>query len=101
MVVKAVNRCDAGLFGISWFTGTYLIWIPVSIITDRVTYLYYFYPTVGSICIGLGLVIGRLIEFWKTRRMSKLKWMLMVLVGGYLIFHIMVFVWLSPILYWW
>jgi predicted membrane-bound dolichyl-phosphate-mannose-protein mannosyltransferase len=39
MVFKAVKGNSAGIFGISWFVSTYLLWIPFSIITDRISYV--------------------------------------------------------------
>ncbi|MFH1640204.1 MAG: phospholipid carrier-dependent glycosyltransferase, partial [Chloroflexota bacterium] len=51
---RAARGSRAGIFGLSWFICTYVIWIPLSIITDRISFVFYFYPTVGAICIGLG-----------------------------------------------
>ena len=60
MSYKALKRSDIALFTICWFAGTYLLWIPVNLVTDRITYIYYFYPAVGSICIGISLLISRI-----------------------------------------
>jgi dolichyl-phosphate-mannose-protein mannosyltransferase len=97
MVFRAIKGNQAGLFGISWFASTYLVWIPLSLITDRISYLYYFYPTVGAICIGLGLGFSQLIAIWETGRYRKLKWATILAVSGYLLFHIIIFVNYSPI----
>ena len=59
LIYKAVKRDEAGLFALAWFAGTYLIWIPITLITDRVNYIYYFYPAVGAICIGVALGLSR------------------------------------------
>jgi len=101
MIVRAIKRSDAGLFGLLWFISTYLVWILVSIIANRVTYVYYFHTTIGAICLGLGLVLAQLINFWKTRETGKLRWIAISVVSGYLLFHIAVFAFLSPISYWW
>ena len=101
MVFKAVKGSTAAIFGISWFIGTYLVWIPISLITDRVSFIYYFYPTVGAICIGLGLGLSRLLDIWRTRRSGKLRWVAIVAVVGYLVLHLAVFVTLSPVFHWW
>ena len=101
MVFKAVKGSTAAIFGISWFIGTYLVWIPISLITDRVSFIYYFYPTVGAICIGLGLGLSRLLDIWRTRRSGKLRWVAIVAVVGYLALHLAVFVTLSPVFHWW
>ncbi len=97
MAFKAVKGSSAGIFGISWFVSTYLLWIPFSIITDRVSYVYYFYPTVGAICIGLGLGLNQLINVWTTRRSGKLRWIAILAVSGYLLLHVSIFVILFPL----
>lgn len=101
MAFRAAKGSSAGLFGVSWFISTYLFWIPVSLITDRISYLYYFYPTVGAIGIGLGLGLSRLLGVWETRREGKLRWVAMLTASGYLLLHVGVFVILSPLSTWW
>jgi dolichyl-phosphate-mannose-protein mannosyltransferase len=102
MVYRAVKGSQAGLFGAAWFTGTYLVWIPISLITDRASYIYYFYPTVGAICLGLGLGLSQLFDFYRQRRPGKLKRTVLSLFIFYLAFHLACFVALSPLfpVYW-
>lgn len=52
---RALKRNIASIFIISWVSGTYLIWIPISLITDRLSYVFYFYPTIGAVCMGIAL----------------------------------------------
>jgi predicted membrane-bound dolichyl-phosphate-mannose-protein mannosyltransferase len=101
MGFRAIKRVDAALFGLSWFTGTYLMWIPMALVTDRVTYPFYFYPTIGAICIGVGLGISQLIDIWQKRKTGKLRWVIIGAVGTYLVAHILVFAWMTPLSYWW
>jgi predicted membrane-bound dolichyl-phosphate-mannose-protein mannosyltransferase len=101
MAFKAVKGSAAALFGIAWFASTYLFWIPVSIITDRISFVYYFYPTVGAICIGLGLGLSQLLTVWTIKRTGKLRWIAILAVSGYLLLHVGVFVILSPVSTWW
>jgi predicted membrane-bound dolichyl-phosphate-mannose-protein mannosyltransferase len=101
MVFKATKGNSAGFFGIAWFVSTYLVWIPISIVTDRISFVYYFYPTVGAVCIGLGLGLFQLLAIWKTRRTGKLRWVAVSSVIGYLLLHISVFVILSPVFSHW
>lgn len=100
MAVKAVKKSNAGLFGVLWFASTYLFWIPVSLITNRVSFLYYFYPTVGAICIGLGMGLSQLVDIWHTRRTGKVRWVAIVAVIVFLVLHAAVFVALYPITPW-
>ncbi len=97
MVFRALKGSSASILGLSWFASTYLFWIPVSYITDRISFVYYFYPTVGAICIGLGLGLSQLWGIWQTRRPGKLRWVAGLAVSGYLLLHIIVFVALSPV----
>ena len=100
MVVMAVRKNEAGLFGALWFTGTFLIWIPVTLITDRVNYLYYFYPSVGAVCIGISMGLSQMVDFWRNRQSGKLRW---VVIGGvvfFLLLHLAVFIILAPVNPW-
>ena len=96
VVYKAVKGSQAGLFGAAWFAGTYLVWIPLSLITDRVSYIYYFYPTVGAICLGLGLGLSQLLDFYRERRPGKLKRTVLALFIFYLSFHLICLFLLGP-----
>jgi predicted membrane-bound dolichyl-phosphate-mannose-protein mannosyltransferase len=97
LIYRAIKRDEAGLFGVAWFFGNFLIWIPATIITDRVTYPYYFYPTIGSICIGLGIFLAWLLEIFKKRGSGKLRWVLLSIVILYLMAHLASFVIMSPV----
>ena len=97
MIYRAVRGSEAGLFGAAWFASTCLVWIPVSLLTDRVSYLYYFYPTVGAVCLGLGLGLSRLLAIYQERKTGKLKWMALAIVAIYLLVHLASFVILSPV----
>ena len=96
MAFKAKGGSSPAIFGLSWFASTYLFWIPVSLITDRLTFPYYFYQTVGAICIGLGLGLSQLLNIWKSQRTGKLRWIAVLVVSGYLLLHVGIFVILSP-----
>ena len=96
MGFRAKRGYSAAIFGLSWFASTYLFWIPLVLITDRLTFPYYFYPTIGAICIGLGLGLSQLLNIWKTRRTGKLRWVALLAVSGYLLLHVGIFVVLAP-----
>ncbi len=92
---------NAALFGILWFASTYIIWIPLDFITNRLTYIFYFFPAVGSICIGLGMGLSELFGLWQNRERGKLKWLAVSLFSLYLLLHVAVFVLLSPAFSYW
>jgi len=100
MTVKAVKKSEAGLFGALWFISTYLVWIPITLITDRVTYVYYFYPAIGAICIGLGMGLSWLVDFWQTRQTSKFRFVSIVSAILFLVLHLGVFIFLAPVNLW-
>ncbi len=96
LIYRAVKGSSAGLFGVAWFASTYLVWIPLSLITDRVSYPYYFYPTIGAICLGLGLGLSQLFDFYRRRQPGKLKKTVLALFVFYLSFHLICFFLLGP-----
>lgn len=100
MAFRAKNGDSAGIFGISWFASAYLFWIPTSIITDRISFVYYFYPTVGAICVGIGLGLSQLISIWETTSTGKLRRVAIPTVWGYLLLHVGVFIILAPLFPW-
>ncbi|MDD5127811.1 MAG: glycosyltransferase family 39 protein [Dehalococcoidales bacterium] len=101
LTYRLCRRIDAEVFAFLWFASTYLLWIPLDVITDRITYLYYFYPSVGAICLGAGLVLARFINFWRTRRTGKLRWVAISFVALFLLAHIGIFVTFSPMTDYW
>ncbi len=101
LIFRAVKGNSAAIFGLSLFATTYLIWIPVSLITDRISYVYYFYPTIGAICIGLGLGLSQLSNIGGTRQTGKLRWVAKLAIPSYLLLHLAAFVILVPVSPWW
>jgi dolichyl-phosphate-mannose--protein O-mannosyl transferase len=95
------SHSDAGIFALCWFAATYLVWIPAVWITDRVTYPYYIYPTIGAICIGLGMGLSQLIHLFEVRKGGKLKWTAISVVVIFLLAHLAFFVLMSPLSYYW
>jgi hypothetical protein len=101
MLYKAIRRSDAGVFGLCWFTATYLAWIPGVLLTNRVTYPYYIYPTIGAFCLGLGMGLNELIRLFEVRRTGKLRWVAISVVVLFLLAHLVFFALVSPLSYWW
>ena len=97
LVWRAIRRDEAGLFGAAWFFGTFMLWIPATFLTDRVSYPFYFYPTIGAICIGLGIFLAQLLDIFKRRASGKLRWVLLSIVVLYLMAHLACFIIMSPL----
>ena len=98
---RAIKGNSAAIFGLSWFASTYLIWIPVSLITDRISYVYYFYPTIGAISIGLALGLYQLSNISRSRQTGKLSKIAILAIPIYLLLHLASFVILVPVSFWW
>jgi predicted membrane-bound dolichyl-phosphate-mannose-protein mannosyltransferase len=97
MIYKTVRRDEAGLFGSSWFFSTWVLWIPLSLITNRVSYPFYFYPSIGAVCLGVGMGLSQLIDIFKARPAGKLKWTILGIIIFIFVAHIVSFMILYPL----
>jgi dolichyl-phosphate-mannose-protein mannosyltransferase len=97
MIYRGNKGNGASIFGLVWFASLCLIWIPVVLITKRVTYPYYIYPALGAICIGVAQGLSHLLELGKTKWTGKLNGVIIGLIVAYFLGHIAVFVILSPV----
>ena len=98
MAYRALKGNTAALFSVLWFGAMYVLWIPISLISDRLSYIYYFYPAVGAVCLGMGVVVD---VVWSGGRMRFRGWLDKWIIPFYILIHLAVFVVLSPISYWW
>ncbi|MDP2932287.1 MAG: phospholipid carrier-dependent glycosyltransferase [Chloroflexota bacterium] len=97
LLVRAIKGNRAALFATLWFAGTYLLWIPTVLVTQRLTYIHYFYPAIGAVCLGLGLGFSQLLDLWHTR---KLRWTAIAIVSLFLLSHVVIFAAMSPLPTW-
>jgi dolichyl-phosphate-mannose--protein O-mannosyl transferase len=96
MTWKAVRGSEAGLFGAAWFVGTFVLWIPISMATNRASFPYYFYPTIGALCIGLGMALAELIK-WMAPKRKLVKIPIWVGISLIILAHLASFVLLTPV----
>ena len=68
MIYKAIKKSKAAGLVLLWFLATYVVWIPLDILTNRVTFVFYFLSTTPAICIGLAIAIGDWLNYLKKRR---------------------------------
>lgn len=101
LIYRAPRGGISVLFPLSWFIGTYLLWIPAGLLTSRITYIYYFYPIVWSIAIGAGLLILRLLDIAAARQGGKLRRSIRIGIPVYLLLHVIAFIVLAPMSLWW
>jgi predicted membrane-bound dolichyl-phosphate-mannose-protein mannosyltransferase len=97
LVFLAIKGSNAARFALAWFAGVYLTWIPLDLVTDRITFLFYFYPVLGSICVALGLGLALLVELWRARRGTRSGRAALTGAILYLSAHLAVFILLGPI----
>ncbi len=97
MLFKSLWKNNAARFGFAWFTGTFLLWFPLIWVTDRVTYVFYVYPMVGAICLGLGLFFGEFLKFSYKFKRVKLRWISIGLVSMLVVGHLVAFVLVAPV----
>jgi dolichyl-phosphate-mannose-protein mannosyltransferase len=100
MIYKARNGSDAARFIILWFIATYVLWMS-DIITNRVTFVFYFLPTTPAICIGLGMAISDIINKLRKKKfrsggMTHEIRAAYTGIGVYLVFHAVIFVLFNP-----
>ena len=79
------------VFGLLWFGATYVVWIPIELVTDRAMYYYYFLPTVGAVCMAVGFGIQRIWQMSKREKERYMRWLLRGLVVSYFILYVLSF----------
>ena len=92
------RRSEIALFTLLWFGSTYLLWIPLVLVTDRQTYLFYFYPTVGAVCLSVGYALYRFWNAASSGKFSDQRILIRSSIVGYLIIHVLLFIFLAPIM---
>jgi predicted membrane-bound dolichyl-phosphate-mannose-protein mannosyltransferase len=97
LVYLSILGSTAARFGLAWFAGAYLAWIPLQAFTDRITYVFYFYPTAGALCLAVGLGLACLVEWWRARRGTHRGRAALAGVTAFLAIHLTVFIILSPV----
>ncbi len=99
-VYKLIKRDSLGMFALSWFVGTWLIWIPIVLITDRVMFKFYYYPSVGALYLLMAAGIYQLLEKASKLEDRLLQRIVYGMVIAFLIGHVVVFVIMSPFCGW-
>jgi len=95
-VYWATRKNSLSIFAALWFAGTYLSLIATVLITDRVMFKFYLYPSIGAVCIALALIIAKLWGLSSKRESKKARWALRSLTISFLIGHLAVFIIMSP-----
>jgi predicted membrane-bound dolichyl-phosphate-mannose-protein mannosyltransferase len=99
MLYRSIKGNNASRFALLWFLSTYVLWIPLSLLTDRVSFVYYFFPTVGA--IGMEVAFNWLLETWQFGTVKSWRWASLGIVICFVMLHLAVFLILSPFTNWW
>ncbi|OGO36833.1 MAG: hypothetical protein A2147_10115 [Chloroflexi bacterium RBG_16_57_8] len=68
LTFRSFRKDHAAFFALAWFAGTYLVWIPLNLATNRISFIFYFLPALGAIILGMGMWMDRMITFWQGRK---------------------------------
>ena len=101
MIYKMIKKNKVAGLVVLWFLATYVIWIPLDILTNRVTFVFYFLSTTPAICIGRGIAISDWLNYLKKRRteMNRLTTGVALsysAIGLYLFLHLAIFIIFCP-----
>jgi dolichyl-phosphate-mannose--protein O-mannosyl transferase len=101
MVYKAIKQNQAAALVVLWFIATYVVWIPLDIATNRVTFVFYFLATTPAICLGLGMAINDFLDHLHQRQLQLHRTTPMQMTGyiavcAYLAVHLAIFVIFNP-----
>jgi dolichyl-phosphate-mannose--protein O-mannosyl transferase len=101
MVYKMARGSQVAALVVLWFVCTYVLWIPLDIISNRVTFVFYFLPTTPAICLGLSIAISDILDSLKRRReeTGRLTAGVKAAYAGisfYLLLHLAIFIVFNP-----
>ena len=101
MIYKAMKKSEAAVLVLLWFMATYLVWIPINLATNRVTFVFYFLATTPAICLGLGMAIADWLDHLKKRRaeLDRLSTGVALsygTIGLWLLIHLAIFIVFNP-----
>jgi dolichyl-phosphate-mannose--protein O-mannosyl transferase len=96
-----MKKSQTAVMLLLWFLATYLLWIPITIATNRVTFVFYFLPTTPAICIGIAMAISDWLDHLKKRRLelNRISTGIALSYGGiglYLLIHLAIWIAFNP-----
>ncbi|MEW6034393.1 MAG: glycosyltransferase family 39 protein [Chloroflexota bacterium] len=98
LVYEAVRRRAAmgnlPLFTLCWLAGVYLLLIPLELATDRLMYVFYFYPAIPAVCLAIAWGSWRL--WGVARKGKKARAAFLWVMLAYLVATVVAFVLMSP-----
>ena len=84
------RRDNFSLFIILWFAFTYLVYYPMAIIGNRVTYIFYFLSTIPAVCLAIAYGLLELknlnVKVARFHNVLIVSYLMLVLAGFYIYF---------------
>ncbi|MCL2149814.1 MAG: phospholipid carrier-dependent glycosyltransferase [Dehalococcoidia bacterium] len=93
---KETAKDNSVAFALFGMVGVWAAWIPLAIITDRITYSFYYLPAIPLLCLGAGLLINQAFAFAENRHNRDFRGFIKAVVAFLLFFHLVVFCLLIP-----
>jgi dolichyl-phosphate-mannose-protein mannosyltransferase len=96
LVYRMWRGNNAATFAWWWFVFSYVPWIPANLLTDRISFIFYFYPAIGAICIGIGLAFAKL---WANAHLYRKPWpfIIQALIVTFMWGHLLILALMSPV----
>jgi dolichyl-phosphate-mannose--protein O-mannosyl transferase len=101
LLFKAGEGSKLAIFLLLWFVATYVVWIPLDIASNRVTFVFYFLPTIPVFCIGVAMGINEAIDrirahVQKLGKVTVGSEIAYAGIGMFLFLHFLIFVMFNP-----
>ena len=101
LIYKAIKKSETAGLLLLWFFATYVTWIPLDIVTNRVTFVFYFLSTTPVICMGIAMGLSDAFDFMKARRekLGRLTNGIKIsygVIAFYLLLHLAIFIFFNP-----
>jgi hypothetical protein len=102
MIYKTIRGSHAAGLVLLWFMATYLFWIPMVLLTNRVTFVFYFLATTPAICIGISMALSDILYLlqyrrWKFDRLTPGVTITYGVIALYLVLHFATFMVFNPV----
>jgi hypothetical protein len=94
---KGTPADDVIGFTICWVVGSWATWIPLFILTNRITYSFYYLPTIPALCLGAALLLDKLLAKTEKRSNRRFRKMIKGGIAFFIFCHLAVFCLLSPV----
>lgn len=91
---------NTAIFVVCWIIGTWLVWVPLFLATNRITYMFYYLPTIGAIAIGTALILAGFLKRIEKRSGGFRQRFMQLGVTSFLLLHLLSFCILSPLQLW-